>query len=329
MKILFVYNTKTTFTKQDFDILSSHFEVKDVLVDSYAKSFYFAFPWKIWEYDLVYLWFSSLNFFPIFLISKILRKKIVIVAGGFDVANVPELAYGGGCDPLPLKLFRKFMLRGASVVVCVSQSNQKDFFKMIEFNRPNNVVIPYGFHSTNGAIKLFHERRQRVITVGAVNEVTFERKGFRYFAELSRIMPNWEFVIVGKSDEIYREKLKTIGGPNLQQLGYLDDAAFHEVLLDSRFYLQLSHHEAFGVSVVDAGLCGVMPIVFNSFALPEITENIGVSVAFGDLQGVKSEIVRLATNGYDPLEIKNKFLKKFPWEKKENSLVRLIQSILH
>ena len=48
---------------------------------------------------------------------------------------------------------------------------------------------------------------------------------------------------------------------------------------ESKVYLQLSRHEAFGVSVVEAISKGCITIVSNEYALPEIVNNYGYTVS--------------------------------------------------
>jgi glycosyltransferase involved in cell wall biosynthesis len=324
-KILFVYNTKTTFTKQDLDILAQNFEVKEAFISSPWVALKFLMTHKMSEYDVAYFWFSSLNFYPIFLMAYLQSVKIVIVAGGFDVANVPEIGYGGRTKPLYQRFLRKFFLKKAAHIINVSQSNQKDFLNVLTGKKSE--VIYLGFKDPGIKLTPLKDRPKKIITIGAVNAVTFKRKGYCFFAELSKLMPDWEFLIIGKYDEDTKRKLQVIGGSNLKFSGFLSDQGFVQEIISSRFNLQLSFHEGFGVSVVDAALLGVYPLVYDRYSLPEVVENAGSVLTFGDISGVRDEILKINELGYDPEKIKLNYLTRFPYQKKISELNACINSL--
>ena len=323
-KILFVFNTKASFILQDLEILKEAYDVEEGFVGSYVDAFVLASPMTLAKFDIVYFWFASLNFVPIFFVSKLLNKKIFVVAGGFDVANIPEFNYGAGTED-PLRLFlRRAMFHGAHHVTNVSSSNENDLMKTVPNLKSPHTIINFGFKDPQSQIVPLIQRPKKIITIGAINKITYERKGMRFFAELSRLMPEWDFVAVGKWDKEYRIKLEEVGGKNLHFTGFLSDEAFSEEVQNSRFYLQLSHHEAFGLSVVDAGLRGVYPIVFDKFSLPELVIEIGSITKFKDLEAVKTEILRVDAVSYEPTFVKKKFLQRFSWERKKKSLLDVV-----
>lgn len=123
-------------------------------------------------------------------------------------------------------------------------------------------------------------KRKQVLTVGELNEETYLRKGVDRFIEVAKNFPEVPFIHIGKwtstnyrySDKIFR-KLKEKSPENVHFLGFVEESILVKYLTESKIYLQLSRHEAFGISVVEAMNYGCIPIVSNSFALPEIVNN--------------------------------------------------------
>jgi len=48
--------------------------------------------------DLIFVWFADWPAFLAILFTKLFRKKIVVVVGGYDTACVPEIDYGIFCS---------------------------------------------------------------------------------------------------------------------------------------------------------------------------------------------------------------------------------------
>ena len=58
-------------------------------------------------------------------------------------------------------------------------------------------------------------------------------------------------------------------------LGFVSEDILKKTFQESKIYLQLSRHEAFGVSVLEAMKYGCVPIVTNAYALPEVVGENG------------------------------------------------------
>jgi glycosyltransferase involved in cell wall biosynthesis len=68
------------------------------------------------------------------------------------------------------------------------------------------------------------------------------------------------------------------------------------VLNGSKYYLQLSYREGFGVAVIEAMACGCVPVVTDRGALPEVVGDAGYVIGH-DEAGDLPDILRRA---YDP-----------------------------
>ena len=92
-RILYVHSRKASFVAIDREILAERFEIEDLYQPGRVPN-----PLKlirgVLRADLVFGWFASWHtFFPITL-AWLLRKPSVLVIGGFDTANMPDIGYG-------------------------------------------------------------------------------------------------------------------------------------------------------------------------------------------------------------------------------------------
>jgi len=92
-KILFVHNALTEFVRLDLAALRESFEVTERFEWSRVVN-----PFTLWRevkhHDLMFGWFASWHTFLPVQFAKTLGKPSVLVIGGYDVANMPEIDYG-------------------------------------------------------------------------------------------------------------------------------------------------------------------------------------------------------------------------------------------
>ncbi|MCK5636959.1 MAG: hypothetical protein KAH91_05995, partial [Thermoplasmatales archaeon] len=83
------------------------------------------------EADVLFLWFASYRFAPIIFLSKLFRKPSIIVAGGYDVAYVPEIEYGQFTYGWYKKILAKFALKYADIVLPVSKFTKNEMLDKV------------------------------------------------------------------------------------------------------------------------------------------------------------------------------------------------------
>ena len=93
MKIVLVYyGYFSSFIQKDLDMLSRHYDVEVVSLSSLGDAVKLA--GAMIRCRMALIWFAGGHAAATVLLSKILRKKTIIVVGGFDVACIPEINYG-------------------------------------------------------------------------------------------------------------------------------------------------------------------------------------------------------------------------------------------
>jgi len=119
-------------------------------------------------------------------------------------------------------------------------------------------MIYHGFEPFRGTITT--EREPIVLSVGNISEESMQRKGHQVFADTAALVPEAQFVLVGRSLDTAGERVRATAPPNLQLPGFLSQAALDDLLSRASVYVQASAHEGFGCSVAEAMAAGC-PVV--------------------------------------------------------------------
>lgn len=290
MNILFLGPQKSTFVKNDFEILSKYNKIIPVdtnvgggirgafnLLKCTLKSIK-----GLLKSDLVFVWFADYSSLIPVLFAKILGKKSVVVAGGFDVGYLPELNYGAKA-----RAIRWFCVKNtfkyAKQILPVSNYAMKSLLALTGVN-PKKVDMLYNcIKSSNYNLEISdNSKRQHFITVSQAGDLLeFVRKGNDRFIETAKQNPKFKFVLAGLRGSALDKAIEL--GTHLDNLEIIPGpiSLYNDILpLYSKAfgYFQLSIEETFGLAVIEAMKCGCVPIVSPNAALPEVAGKHGVIV---------------------------------------------------
>ncbi len=330
IKVLVVYySDKQTFIQRDIDILKKHFSVEEFSFRSAMDIF--SLTRKISKNDVVFVWFAGKHAGISVMLANILRKKSVVVVGGYDVVNIPEIEYGlWYWGSLADKWLCKYAIQHSSYVLVVSKTHEND---MLKIARPKRYKVVYNGIPDNmcnmEASKLC-EKENKIITVSLLKKDNIKRKRLDLYLKVAEYFPDYEFIIVGKPIDDTEKILKELAPENVKVLGFVTEEELRELYSKSKLYLQLSIHEAFGVAMVESMNCGCIPVASNRGALPEVVNGVGVVVNYGDLksavEGVKKglEMAESCSNVERVVKRSNYFLLS----KREREIVKIINELV-
>ncbi len=326
LRIAVLYVSLNTFTQKDIDTLSLRYRVVTINCASIFKII--GGIWKIFKVDCVFCWFGSLRFLPIVFVAKILGKKIIIVSGGYDVANIPEIKYGNMYGKIH-RYFGQMLFKMADMVTCVSHSNTRETIENAKVSQGKIKVIYHGFHDIPQKDKLSSVKKEKiVITVGKIDMCTIYRKGLLTIAKLSRLLPNIPFIFAGRHEEDALSLLKKECGQNVRFTGYLSEDNLADLFMRAKVYLQPSIHEAFGCSVAEAMLYNCIPIVSDQYALPEVVGKAGICIKRDDLEGMAIAVKQILNDDFHSLENpRERILHEFPINKRVQLLTEMIDNV--
>jgi glycosyltransferase involved in cell wall biosynthesis len=325
-RILYVHSRKASFVAIDRELLAERYEIEDLYQPGRLPR-----PVRVLRgvlrADLVFGWFASWHtFFPITL-AWLLRKPSIVIVGGFDTANMPDIGYGYQQGGLRRWASRWIMRRASRLVTFSSYSLSE-----IEHNAgipPERVtLIHLGVPDPFGDLPE-GPRERTALTVGHLVTNTLEQKGHRPFVEAARQLPDVRFVFVGKWHDDAIELLRGLAPENVTFTGWLSDEELHETYRRASVYVQASRHEGFGLAVAEAMLAGCIPVVVNVTAMPEVVGDAGVLVPSQRPEDLAEGVRRALALGPDAHRRARERIKtEFPMERRREALLRAAEEAL-
>jgi glycosyltransferase involved in cell wall biosynthesis len=263
-RILFVCPSDASFIRVDREVLAERWPV-----EVWKQPGRWANPLKVLaalrRVDLIVGWWASWHTFWPFTLAAVLRKPSLLIVGGFDTANMPEIGYGFQQGGLQRALSRWVMRRATKLV---TNSN----YSRGEIERNIGVPDPYGEQPDDGA------RRRMALSVGFVTRANLEIKGQRAFVEAAAELPDVEFVLAGPWKDDAIDGLRGRATANVTFTGWLEQEDLDRLYREASVYVQPSHHEGFGIAVAEGMLAGCIPVVTAAGALPEVVDGAGIQV---------------------------------------------------
>ena len=241
-----------TFTKIDLAILEGAFETRcvQVLRNSPAnliRTLLASGREAAWA-DVTVAWFGSYFAFLPLLISRILGKKSVIIASGYDVANLPEIKYGN-MRPGIRGWIGRINYALADKILAVSEFTKGETIANAGADPAKVETIVHGVPDTFSSVaNQTLEKRQQVLSVGTVSHNTVDLKGIWTLVRVAALLPETTFLLVGPQTDDSIGELRAAAPNNLQFLGPLYGESLHRVMKDSKVYAQLSAYESFGMA---------------------------------------------------------------------------------
>ncbi len=327
-KILFIYKNKASWAIRDRDILGKNFELKEFFVTRKGLIQVWGWMGLVLQVDIIFAWFGSIWFLPLLIWGKILGKKLVIVAGGYDVAKDELFHHGSYTHSLIKQKLQTLVFKFADKVICISQSNMKEAMDNALIPEDKIELIEHGFEKPEIDLRPWGERKNKVVMISNVSPAKFYIKGVDQLILIAKEMPEVEFILMGSIDPESEALFKNCPS-NLRRLGAMDfgSKSFNDELNSAKIIMQLSHYESFGAAVVDGALRGCYPIVYSQYALSEIVSDYGDQCEYGQVDQLKKLIGQALKAEHNPQEIQDYFFNRYNFTVRENALNTVLKSL--
>jgi glycosyltransferase involved in cell wall biosynthesis len=325
-RILFVSSREASFVAIDRDILAEQHELEELQQPGRFPN-PIAVVGGVLRADLVFAWFASWHsFFPITL-AWLLRKPSVLIIGGFDVANMPDIGYGyqqGGLR----RLASRWIMRRARKLVTFSNYALSEIERNTPIPPERVEVIHLGVPDPFGGLPA--EPKERIaLTVGAIDHTTMVQKGQLPFAQAAAELPDVRFVLVGKWLDEAVEQLRASAPENVDFTGWVADEELQSWFRRAAVYVQASRHEGFGLAVAEAMLAGCVPVVVDVTAMPEVVDGAGILLPSPEPGEVAAGVRRALELGPDAQRrARERILSEFPVERRRERILRLVENAL-
>lgn len=319
-KILFESATIYYFRKKDLEILKRHFEVT-VFSKSLDPSFFAESVRKIMGIDIVFSWFATKRALYFALLSKLFRKRFILVSGGNDVVEMPEIGFTFG---FLRRLQVKTTLLLADRVLVFSDSSKAS---ILELAPRANVETVYVGAIDTGIFRPDRPKEDLTVTVGIVSWGNVERKGLNTFVKAAAYLPVEKFAVIGRWEDDSIDHLRSMSTPNVVFAGYLPLDELVEWYRRARVYVQVSLHEGFGIAVAEAMSCECVPVVTREGAIPEVVGDTGYYVPYGDPKATAEAIEKALRDEEKGKKARKRVIKLFSLERREKELVNVIKTL--
>jgi glycosyltransferase involved in cell wall biosynthesis len=321
VRLLYVHSRKASFVAIDREILAARFEVEDLYQPGRVPN-----PVKVIRgvvrADVVFGWFASWHTFLPVTLAWLLRKPSVMVIGGFDTANMPDISYGHQRGGLRRHASR-WIFRRATRLVTNSSYSLSEIERNTRVPPERVTVVHHGVPDPFGEEPGTKERT--ALTVGAIDHTTLVQKGQLPFVQAARELPDVRFVFAGKWLDEAVEELRAVAPPNVEFTGWLSDDDLHAAYRSAAVYVQASRHEGFGLAVAEAMLAGCVPVVMNVTAMPEVVGDAGVLIESQEPAEVAEGIGRaLAMGPGAAARARERILTTFPMERRREGILQVV-----
>jgi glycosyltransferase involved in cell wall biosynthesis len=325
-RILLIYRYRSGFTDIDRDLLRRRWDVTE-WTEAPSRRNLRRLVALVRGSDLVFGWFATAHSVLPLTLAWLMRKPTLLVIGGVDVANMPEIGYGaqrGG----PRKWIARWGIARATRLVTNSYFSLGEIQRNLGLGPERVTVVHHGIPDPFG--QLGDAPRDRMaLTVGIVDRRNLERKGIRAFVEAARELPDVEFVVAGRWDGDAGEQLRSLATPNVTLTGWVEQGRLQELYRRASVYVQASRHEGFGMSVAEGMLAGCVPVVTRAGALPEVVGGEGVQIGEPDPHAVARGVARAIKLGGDARRrARERIRSNFPLERREEGLAAVVGQLL-
>jgi len=318
-RILFLHANDAPFVRADRQILSEAYDIEEIDCSRGASipQILRALRGVVMSYS----WFALGYAARAVLGGKLLGRPSVVVAGGWDVASMPEISYGATRGRRGLVRAR-FILRRADTLLTFSESSRR---MMQTMSGRDPIVVHLGVD-----IDRFTPREPKeglVVTVGNVTRENLGRKGLETFVRSAAFLPDVPFVLAGAHVDDGVERLRSIATPNVALPGRLSDEDLQNLLGRAKVYVQVSYTEGFGLAVAEAMSCGCVPVVTAEGSLPEIVGESGLYAPYGDASATADVIRQALTSDRGPAA-RARVRDRFSLDRRRDRVLQIVEGVL-
>lgn len=328
-KISFISAYNTSFVRRDLEILTDLYQV-DYLNYAGIKKGIIPFCKQIFQIsrsikkaDIAYVWFADLRAFIAGFMCKVQGKKLLVVVGGYEMANHPEINYGAMINDFSRWRVAK-IFNWAGKVLVVDESLKNEAITNINAKPEKIEVIPTGFNPE--IFKPAGEKLNEVLLVASAEvEQTLFVKGIYNYLEVARQMPAVKFILVGIRGEALN-LLNKNKPENITIIGFLKQPELIATMQKAKVYCQISLREGLPNALCEAMLCNCIPVGSKVNGIPKAIGDTGYLVEHGAITETTNAIKK-AMNSKTTDNPRNRIIELFPQNKRKSKLEEIINQL--
>jgi len=328
-KVLVITQKFGTFVKRDMTILEKEYVVKSHLYTGRKSAWSNIFAqikldlwlfYHIWTTHAILVWFADYHAFLPALYSKIWKKRMLLVEGGYDTAAIPEIGYGSFISSFRGK-FSRYGMKNASLNLPVCDNIAEE----VKERAPGaNIEILY----TGYDPEVFFPKGIKSNTVLTVAEgKTLQRikiKGIDHFVKVAGMLPHYDFIVIG----IDKKAVRFLGDlpSNVKILPRMSQNELLDHYRKAKVYAQFSMREGLPNAVCEAMLCECIPVGYTNGGIPVAIGEAGYLTETNTPEA-GANAVRKAMEDENDLgrSAREQIIDKFPLVNRERKLLQYIK----
>ena len=325
-EILFLTSSLSPFVRGDLQMLKRDHPVREVITSGRPArglvqrlSLGFAIFTGVLRTDLAFSWFAHNHTYLAVVMARVLGKRSLVVVGGYEVADEPEIGYGALLDPAMERKVR-YIIANTDCILAVSEFSRKEILAVA---RPRRIETVY-----NGIdISVFSPKGQKediILTVCVISAENVVVKGLKTFISAARHLPDVRFVLCGRDPDGTLDTLRRDAPPNIEFIPSPSESELLQWYRRAKVYCQLSYRESFGVALAEAMSCECIPVVTDRGALPEVVGDVGFVVPYGDVEATAVAVSEALRSGRGE-EARIRVQEEFSFEERRERIRRIIE----
>jgi glycosyltransferase involved in cell wall biosynthesis len=288
--------------------------------------------------DLYFSWWASGSILP-FIVSSIVRKPIIIVAGGNEAMfyrdSITKRPKGYLSTPWYKKIATRITLKFSTRVLIVSEFMRNDVMKL----GANNPILVHNSVNTDQFVPTDTERTEITTMFSFDRDMVELKRGYILLQAIPLVLhkyPRQIFTFIGRIGNGYDEFCNTC-----KELGITQNVKFMNHILNkevvnwlqrSKLYIQISDTETFGVAIAEALSCETPVVISNRGAIPEVVGDLGIYVDHNNHKDVANGIIKILDMKEENRKIIGDKMRKriillFSYEKRKMEIKKIIDSI--
>jgi glycosyltransferase involved in cell wall biosynthesis len=189
-------------------------------------------------------------------------------------------------------------------------------------------VLPTGYDSNfwSNPHSIIHNKNSVLSVAFVSNEKVFRLKGFDLLLAAAKLLPDFEFTLVGLSGKML-EYVKNNSGKNVKVEPPIKNNELPAFFSRHHIYAQLSESEGLPNSLCEAMLCECIPVGSDVNGIPTGIGDTGFILKKRDAH-MAAELFQKASEAGEDLgkKARNRIIAKFSNEQREYKLLRLIDN---
>lgn len=341
-KIIMVAPFQNSFIQNDFEILSSQYDVLEIKHRWQNKYFtplflvlqFFEILLKIYHVKAIIIEFGGYWAVIPSIFGRLFRIPVYIILHGADCAKLPTVHYGSLRKKL-IRLACEISYKYASLLLPVSESliytknhyNTNDVYQGVKHHLPK---IKTAYHVIHNGLDIdFWTPSQKTAKdktrfIAVFSPSQFLLKGGDLILFLARKFSDYNFYIAGMEAPLAYGEIPN----NLKFLGRLSKKELRDEYRKAQFHFQLSMFEGFGLALCEAMLCECIPIGSSVNMIPEIIGDSGFILNKKDenkLATIVENALLLNNKKELGLQARKRINDNYPLEKRKQLLLETIK----